>query len=123
MDLGPRFVELWEEMNGRAAENERVAPDGLAAYVVQLPELTGLLVNLPEATEADEARYAMLVAHDDPAKRLFFTSERVDDHGRVGTQLSAWVPSAAGLQKVNLGPRDDDSIDGFVNDVIDAVRA
>ncbi len=122
VDLGPRFVELWEELNRWVGREEAVNPDGLAAYVVMLPELNGVLVNLPEATQANEARYAMLVTHENPAKRLFFTSERVDEGGAESTQLSAWVPSASGLQQVNLGPRDDDSIDAFVNDVVEAVR-
>lgn len=120
VDLGPRFVELWEEMNRRAGESEAIDPDGLAAYVVVLPELNGVLVTLPEATQEPEAKYAMLVANDDPTKRLFFTSERGSDpdSGAATSELCAWVPSAAGLQKVNLGRREDPSLDAFVNDVV-----
>jgi hypothetical protein len=118
VDLGPRFVELWQEMNRRAGAAEAVDPAGLAAFVVMLPKLNGVLVTLPEPTEPDESRYAMLVHHDDPTKRLFFTSERgTDDSGAETTSLFAWVPSSRGLRQVNLGERADASIDAFVADV------
>jgi len=103
-------------------EGEAVDPDGLMAYLMDLPEIRGVLVQLPEAREPDEARYAMLVDHENPAKRLFFTSERIDEAGVESTQLSAWVPAASGLRQVNLGTRDDPTIDGFVNDVVATVR-
>lgn len=124
VDLGPRLVELWEELNRRVGPQEAVAPEGLAAYLVMVPELNGVLISLPEATEPAESRFAMLVADDDPAKRLFFTSERVtDDTGAQSTQLSEWVRSQSGLRQVNIGSRDDPGIDAFVNDVMDAVNA
>jgi len=122
IDIGPRLVELWQEINRRVGEGEAVDPDGLMAYLMDLPEIRGVLVQLPEAREPDEARYAMLVDHENPAKRLFFTSERIDEAGVESTQLSAWVPAASGLRQVNLGTRDDPTIDGFVNDVVATVR-
>lgn len=125
VDLGPRFVELWERMNERAGDGDTVDPEGLAAFVVVLPELNGVLVTLPEATEPFEARYAMLVANDDPERRLYFTGERTGDAetGAESSELCAWVPSANGLERVGLGRREDPGIDAFVGDVVEAVSA
>lgn len=121
VDLGPRLVQLWDEVNRRVDPHETIAPEGLAAYLVMVPELSGVLIALPEATEPDESRFAMLVAHSDPTKRLFFTSERTTGaDGDRPAVLNVWVPSESGIRQVNLGPRDDPGIDAFVTDVMEA---
>ncbi len=125
VDLGPAFTQLWDELNRRARPDEYVAPNGLAAFVVVQPGLNGLLVTLPEAIEPGEARYVLLVANDDPAKRLYLTYERGADPatGVETTQLCAWVMSEQGLRHMNLGPRPDPSVDAFVSEVAAAVGA
>ena len=123
-DLGPRFVALWQQLNLRAGHDDYVDPAGLAAYVVMLPELSGVLVTLPDAVPA-EARCALVVADSDPQQRRDYTYESaVDRHtGSETTTLGSWVRSAEGLRYVDLGPRQDPSIDGFVNEVALAVNA
>ena len=70
-------------------------------------------------------RCALVVADSDPQQRRYYTYESaVDPHtGSETTTLGSWVRSAEGLRYVDLGPRQDPSIDGFVNEVALAVNA
>lgn len=116
VDLGPKFATLWDNANASVPEEDRIAPDGLATYVVQRPDYAGVLVTLPAPTEPAEAHAVMVVRGAAPGRSSYFTWEHgVDpETGAPTVYLCGWDANG---RHVNWGARQDASIDGFVNEV------
>ena len=116
VDLGPKFATMWDDANASVAENDRIAPVGLATYVVQRPDYAGVLVTLPAPVEPAEAHAVMVVRGATPADTSYFTWEHGLDivTGGPTVYLCGWD---RGGSHVNYGTREDPSIDAFVNEV------
>ncbi len=116
VDLGPKFATMWDDANASVADNDRIAPVGLATYVVQRPDYAGVLVTLPVPVEPAEAHAVMVVRGATPADTSYFTWEHGVDvsTGAPVVYLCGWN---RGGHHVNYGTRQDSSIDAFVNEV------
>lgn len=116
VDLGPKFATLWDEANAQVADADKVAPAGLATYVVQRPDYSGVLVTLPAPVEPAEAHAVMVVRGATPADTSYYTWEHGLDPvtGGPTVYLCSW---ARGGVHVNHGTRPDPSIDAFVGEV------
>jgi hypothetical protein len=116
VDLGPKFALMWDDANAAVPETDRIAPDGLATYVVQRPDYAGVLVTLPAPVEPAEAHAVMVVRGATPAATSYFTWEHGIDPttGAPVVYFCAWN---RGGRHVNYGTRQDASIDAFVNEV------
>jgi hypothetical protein len=116
VDLGPKFATMWDDANASVAEGDRIAPAGLATYVVQRPDYAGVLVTLPAPVEPAEAHAVMVVRGATPADTSYFTWEHGLDvaTGTPTVYLCGWN---RGGSHVNHGTRQDTSIDAFVNEV------
>lgn len=116
VDLGPKFATLWDDANASVPESDRIASDGLATYVVQRPDYAGVLVTLPAPVEPAEAHAVMVVRGMTPRDASYFTWEHAVDSasGAPTVYLCGWDADG---RHVNLGTRQDASIDGFVNEV------
>lgn len=120
VDLGPKVAQIWHDANAATAESERIAPDGLATYVVQRPDYTGVLVTLPVPVDPAEAYAVMVVRGATPADTLYYTWELGRDPvaGTATVYLCSWNSDGT---HANHGTRKDPSIDSFVNEVGTAI--
>ncbi len=116
VDLGPKFATMWDDANASVPETDRVAPDGLATYVVQRPDYAGVLVTLPAPVEPAEAHAVMVVRGATPADTSYFTWEHGLDvvTGAPTVYLCGWNHDGA---HVNYGTRPELSIDSFVSEI------
>lgn len=116
VDLGPKFAAMWDDANASVPEADRIAPVGLATYVVQRPDYAGVLVTLPTPVEPAEAHAVMVVRGSTPADTSYFTWEHGLDvvTGQPTVYLCGWNHDGAHL---NHGTRADQSIDAFVSEV------
>ncbi len=121
VDLGPKLSAIWADLNERVPDDGRIAPDGLAAYVVQRPDYAGVLVTLPEPQEPAEAYAVMVVSGPEPDQSLYYTWEYGHDPstGEAVAFLCGWGqdPHGAGATHYNYGSRPTSSVDTFVNEV------
>jgi hypothetical protein len=116
VDLGPKFATMWDDANASVPESDRIAPAGLATYVVQRPDYAGVLVTLPAPVEPAEAHAVMVVRGATPDDASYFTWEHGLDvsTGAPVVYFCGWNRDG---QHVNHGTRQDQSIDAFVNEV------
>ncbi len=115
VNLGPKFVEIWDGLNSHVDESDRIPSQGLAAYVVERPDYEAVLVTLPKPVEAGEP-YAAIAVTDAGGHRRYYTWDLGPDET---VHLGGWLADGGdgNPRHEDLGERHSSTIDAFLDEV------